>query len=120
MPIRSTMPDVALEDVNKVAESERMNGNSSNGNLIKPMTETKDETIGEKLNKKMAPLVDLPIDGEGAENSGGEPVNVEIEYIESENLKDVEDVENCLQVVMLLLIHRYFPNPSHDIMLIPW
>ncbi|KAI3474871.1 hypothetical protein Pfo_030182 [Paulownia fortunei] len=94
------MSEVALRDVNKIPESERMNGSSSNGNLTKPLIEATDENAEEKQKKKVASLVDLPIEKDGTENSRGEAANLEVEYIESENLKDVEDVENCLKTLL--------------------
>lgn len=103
----SIMSEVALRDVNKIPESERMNGSSSNGNLTKPLI----ENIEEKRKKKMASLVDLPIERDGTENSGVEAANSEVEYIESENLEDVEDVDNCVKVGMFLyLFHNSFAN----------
>ncbi|KAL7100731.1 hypothetical protein ACP275_08G013300 [Erythranthe tilingii] len=94
------MSEVALGDVSKLPESERINGTSDNGNSVKPVTETTEENAGEKLNKKMASMVDPPIDIDGTENSGEAAAILEIEYIESENLKAIEDVENCLKTLL--------------------
>ncbi|KAK6155178.1 hypothetical protein DH2020_009426 [Rehmannia glutinosa] len=94
------MSEVALRDVNKIPECEKMNGSPINGNLIKPLLQSTKEKVDEKQKKTMRSLVDLPIEGDGAENSNGEAPNIEVEYIESENLKDVEDVENCLQTLI--------------------
>ncbi|KAL8475523.1 hypothetical protein ACS0TY_028253 [Phlomoides rotata] len=96
----SIISEVALRDVNKVYEPERMNGNSSNQNPTKPLGEALDENIEEKQKKKMASLVDLPIGCEGTENSGTEAANLEVEYIESENLEDVNDVDDCLKTLL--------------------
>lgn len=103
----SIILEVALRDVNKIYEPERMNGSSSNQNLTKLLKES--ENIEEKENKTMATLVDLSIQSEGTENSGTEAANSEVEYIESENLEDVNDVDDCLKVRMFLF-HKYLAN----------
>lgn len=111
-PIMSIISEVTLRDVNKVYEPEGMNGSSSNQNLTKPLGESLDENIEEKPKKKIASLVDLPIEREGTENSGVEAANSEVEYIESENLEDVNDVDDCLKVAMFLF-HISFANIYH-------
>ncbi|PIN02705.1 hypothetical protein CDL12_24779 [Handroanthus impetiginosus] len=90
------MSEVALRDVIKIPESEMVNGSSSNGSLTKPHVETTDENI-EIQKKKVSSLVDQR---DGTENSGLEGPTPEVEYVESENLKDVEDVECCLKTLL--------------------
>ncbi|KAL0450650.1 UNVERIFIED_CONTAM: hypothetical protein Slati_1621400 [Sesamum latifolium] len=94
------MSEAALRDVNKIPESERLNGSSNNGNLAKPHVESMNENVEEKQKKGISTLVDLPTKRDGTENSGVEVANSEVEYIESENLKDTEDVENCLKTLL--------------------
>ncbi|KAL0331977.1 UNVERIFIED_CONTAM: hypothetical protein Scaly_2099200 [Sesamum calycinum] len=94
------MSEAALRDVNKIPESERMNGGSNNGNIAKLHVESMNENVEEKQKKGIYTLVDLPTERDGTENSGVEVANSEVEYIESENLKDVEDVENCLKTLL--------------------
>lgn len=92
---------MALKFVNKIPESERIDESSSNGNFIKPHFEPADENVENRQNKKMASLVDNPNKRDGYENSGEGVANSEVEYIESEKLEDVEDVENCLKVFLM-------------------
>ncbi|KAL3813783.1 hypothetical protein ACJIZ3_015051 [Penstemon smallii] len=77
-----------------------MNGSISNVNLTKPQAVTVDGNIEDRHKKTMGSLGDPPILGDVSENSVAEAPNSEVEYIESENLKDVEDVENCLQTLL--------------------
>ncbi|KAG8384811.1 hypothetical protein BUALT_Bualt04G0157200 [Buddleja alternifolia] len=100
VPIISVMSENALRDVSKILDSERTNGNSSNGNLLNPQVDTMDERAKEKQKAKMPPVADLCIQGDVTENTGAEVANPEVEYIESQNLKDVEDVENCLKTLL--------------------
>ncbi|XP_075515129.1 uncharacterized protein LOC142549831 [Primulina tabacum] len=94
------MSGMALKDVNKIPESERINESSSNGNFIKPHFELAEENVENRQNKKTASLVDTPTKRDGSENSGEGVANSEVEYIESENLEDVVDVENSLKTLL--------------------
>ncbi|CAA0820205.1 ARM repeat superfamily protein [Striga hermonthica] len=84
------MSEVAVSDVVIIPEPEMPNGSSINGNSTKPILQPPDENIDEKQKKLIAPET---------ENSRGEAPTLEVEYIESENLKDVEDVENCVKTL---------------------
>ncbi|XP_073296113.1 uncharacterized protein [Primulina huaijiensis] len=95
------MSGMALKDVNKIPQSERINESSSNGNFIKPHFELAEENVEHMQNKKTASLVDTPTKRDGSENSGEGVANSEVEYIESENLEDVADVENCLKTLLV-------------------
>lgn len=46
-------------------------------------------------------MVSTTVNGDGTANSGAEIGNAEMEYIESENLSDVEDVDTSVKVSML-------------------
>ncbi|XP_011085815.1 uncharacterized protein LOC105167705 [Sesamum indicum] len=94
------MSDLALRDVSKIPESERTNGSSNNGNLIKPRFESIGAKADEGRKKGMTSLVETPLTTNGTESSGAMLANSEVEYIESENLKDVEDLETCLKTLL--------------------
>ncbi|KAK4426157.1 hypothetical protein Salat_1384200 [Sesamum alatum] len=94
------MSEIALRDVSKIPESERMNGSSSNGNFLKHQFDKIGAKAEEGHKKGMTSLVEAPLTTDGTENSGAMLANLEVEYIESENLKDVEDLENCLKTLL--------------------
>ncbi|XP_051120402.1 uncharacterized protein LOC127244107 [Andrographis paniculata] len=94
------MSDVALRDVSKVPEPERLNGIPNIGNMMKPSAEAINENTGEKQRKTMDSLVDISIEKNGTKDSGPEVANSEVEYIDSKDLKDVEDVEDCLKKLL--------------------
>ncbi|KAL8528240.1 hypothetical protein ACS0TY_005882 [Phlomoides rotata] len=93
------MSEIALRD-NKVHESPKMNGSLSNGNCIKPQVEGMDENTEETQRKGMTSLLVAPIKADETENSESLLANAEIEYTESEDLKDLEDVEDCLKTLL--------------------
>ncbi|KAE8695630.1 UDP-glycosyltransferase 90A1-like isoform X1 [Hibiscus syriacus] len=103
----------ALRDLNTLPAPERKNESSSKGNFNKPCNGNTIENVEEQPRKS---LVSVQTNGGETENvqlkkipasvqiNGGETVNVgvevansEVEYIESENLSDVEDVDTCLK-----------------------
>ncbi|KAL2500037.1 ARM repeat superfamily protein [Abeliophyllum distichum] len=98
------MSETALRDANTIPESERKDGRFGNGNFVKPHVEHKDENIEERQKTKTASLVVTPIKKDGTQNYGVEMGNSEVEYIGSENLNTVEDLENCLKVGMLSVL----------------
>ncbi|GFP99717.1 protein fam179b [Phtheirospermum japonicum] len=91
------MSEVAIRD-NKIPESERTNGNISNGSFIKPQAESMAKNTEESHKKGMVSLVVEPIKADETENPGA--VLAEVEYIESEALKDVEDVDDSLKTLL--------------------
>ncbi|CAI9758608.1 unnamed protein product [Fraxinus pennsylvanica] len=93
------MSEIALRDVNTIPGSER-NGNSGKGNLMKPQVEQMDENIEQSQKTKTASLLVTPIKKDETENNGVEVGNSEVEYIESENLNTIEDVENGLKTLL--------------------
>ncbi|KZV36135.1 hypothetical protein F511_20267 [Dorcoceras hygrometricum] len=95
------MSGMALKDVNKIPETEKINESSNNGNFMKPHLEQVDENVENRENKRIASLLETPNLRDGSENSGEGVANSEVEYIESEKLEDVEDVEDCLKTLLL-------------------
>lgn len=104
------MTDIALRDVNKIPDSEKMNGCSSNGNFTKP--QAVDQNAEEKAKKGITLLVSGPTKPDETENSGEVLANPEVEYIESEDLKDVENMEDCLRVEILsMYLYMFYQYP---------
>ncbi|KAL3526038.1 hypothetical protein ACH5RR_014410 [Cinchona calisaya] len=93
------MSEIALNDLNMLPESKKKNEDATNGNL-KPQTGNIDENLEESRIKSSSPVVENPINVNGAANSVPEVGNSEVEYIESENLKDVEDLELSLKTLL--------------------
>ncbi|XP_073157258.1 uncharacterized protein [Henckelia pumila] len=97
----SIMPEmIALKDVNILPECGRTNESSGNGNLRNPNVDPIEKNGEERQEKKAASVVDTPIKRGEHETCEG-VANSEIEYIESKNLEDVEDVECCLKTLIL-------------------
>ncbi|THG18224.1 hypothetical protein TEA_017168 [Camellia sinensis var. sinensis] len=92
-----SMAETALRDLNTLPISERKNEGSSKGGFTKPHSE---HGLDERNKKNTALLVETPINGDESLISGAEVVNTEVEYIESENLNDVEDVDMSLKTLL--------------------
>lgn len=88
------MSEKALKDLNNIPGSERRNENSSKGNIAKHVVSNTNGNMEEGQKKNT-------VNGCGTVNSGAEIANSEVEYIESENLSDVEDVDTSLKVLVL-------------------
>ncbi|KAF5739630.1 hypothetical protein HS088_TW12G00839 [Tripterygium wilfordii] len=88
----------ALRDLNTVPASEVKNGICSKGSFTKPCSGNANKNIGERQAKNSIPLVSTPSNGDV--NPGVEIGNSEVEYIESENLSDVEDVSASLKTIL--------------------
>lgn len=86
------MSEKALKDLNAIPGSERRNENSSKGNIAKSVVSNTNGNIEEGQKKNS-------VNGGETVNSGAEIANSEVEYIESENLNDVEDVDTSLKVL---------------------
>ncbi|KAI7981225.1 hypothetical protein LOK49_Contig58G00018 [Camellia lanceoleosa] len=95
------MVEIALKDLNTLPISERKNESSTKGGFTKPYSE---HILDERNKKNTAPLVETSINGDESLKSGAEVVNTEVEYIESENLNDVEDVDMSFKEGVHLLI----------------
>ncbi|PKA59138.1 endoribonuclease Dicer [Apostasia shenzhenica] len=90
----------ALRDLNgpAVPELEKKNENSSKGNFIKVTLENNSEILG-KFQNLSSSSVTLQ-NGSGVE-SNGEIGNVEVEYVETENLVDLLLVDETVNVTLL-------------------
>lgn len=92
------MSEKALRDLNMSSESERKNESSCNGNFAKPCVEHITENLEERQTKTPTALVETTTNGDKIVTSEVEVGNSEVEYIESENLSDVEDVDTSIKV----------------------
>ncbi|KAG6519685.1 uncharacterized protein LOC121967814 [Zingiber officinale] len=73
------------------------------GNLTKPFTEKITEN-GSELQKKTPPLFSTPsFNGDVVGSNGSETGNSEVEYIESENLVDLPDLDLCFSTLLARL-----------------
>ncbi|KAE9590421.1 hypothetical protein Lal_00028029 [Lupinus albus] len=96
------MSENALRDFNTIPTTERKSESSSKAYLTKPSADNADENIEEGQNKNNgSALISPPVNGNQTVtiNSCIETGNgiAEVEYIESENLNDLEDVDTCLK-----------------------
>lgn len=97
------MSEKALRDLNTFPGTERKNEDSSKVCLTKPPVDNAVENVEEWQKKKScSSLVSPAVNGNQAvtAGSGAEVGNAEVEYIESENLNDVEDIDNCLKTLL--------------------
>ncbi|KAL7603200.1 hypothetical protein Lser_V15G20641 [Lactuca serriola] len=85
------MSETALRDLNLLPKSERTNESSSKDILTKPYVEPR---------KNIVPLVEPPVKGTEDAHASADVAVAEVEYIESEKLEDLEDVENSLKVLL--------------------
>ena len=91
------MSEIAVRD-NNVPESQKINGGFSNGSMVKSQVEGVSKNNEERQRKGMATVVGTSIKIDETDNSEAAITSIEVEYIESEDLKDVEDVDDCLKV----------------------
>ncbi|TKY56740.1 FAM179B protein [Spatholobus suberectus] len=97
------MSEKALRDLNTILGTERKNEGSSKACLTKPSVDNAGENIEECQKKKNCSSLVSPVaNGNQAvtANSGEEVGNAEVEYIESENLNDLEDIDTCLKTLL--------------------
>ncbi|CAK9157481.1 unnamed protein product [Ilex paraguariensis] len=94
------MSGEALRDLNIPLGSEKKNESSINGSYDKSHAKHTNETLEERQRNESSRLVETPVNGCQKPNSGVEVGNSEVEYIESGNLKDVEDVEQALKALL--------------------
>lgn len=85
------MSENALRDLNSIPGSERRNENSSKASIAKPVVSNTNGNHEEGPKKNS-------VNGSEVVNSGAEVGSSEVEYIDSENLNDVEDVDMILKV----------------------
>lgn len=81
----------AFSDLIMLPESHKKIENSLNGAFHKPQIEHNDGNLKEKT-KLVCPLVETSLNENGAEAA-----SAEVEYIESENLDDVEEPNTSLE-----------------------
>ncbi|GKU96932.1 hypothetical protein SLEP1_g10112 [Rubroshorea leprosula] len=84
----------ALKDLNSLPASESKNDDSSRGCFTKPCNGNMNENVEEKQREKSSPI---HVNGGETVNSGVEVANSEIEFIEYENLSDLEDIDTSLK-----------------------
>uniref|UniRef100_A0A2P2K8R8 TOG domain-containing protein n=1 Tax=Rhizophora mucronata TaxID=61149 RepID=A0A2P2K8R8_RHIMU len=94
------MSDNALRDLNMLPGSERNKERSTMGRFAKICNGNVAENFEEQQRKNSISLVSTPVNGIEAVNSGAEMGNSEVEYIESGNLCDVEDVDNSVKMLL--------------------
>ncbi|KAM1009444.1 hypothetical protein ACFX13_045742 [Malus domestica] len=94
------MSENALRDLNTILGSERKNEDSSKGNITKHVAANANENHDECLKKTTASLGSLSINGEEVASSVPEVGIAEVEYIESENLNDLENVDTSLKILL--------------------
>nr|XP_043616807.1 uncharacterized protein LOC122588702 [Erigeron canadensis] len=95
------MSETALRDLNLLPKPERTKETSSKDVLAKTYVEPTNENVEEKQRKNIGCFVEPPLNGNEVANSGAEVVVVEMEYIESEKLNDLEDVDKSLKVLIV-------------------
>ncbi|KAK4782188.1 hypothetical protein SAY86_016290 [Trapa natans] len=93
------MSEKALREHNVLSESERKNESTNKGSLMNNCTENGTENLQGCQKKSHASLVPSIADGDHPTNGGGEVGTLEIEYIESEDLTDVKDVDAALKSI---------------------
>lgn len=94
------MSGKALRDLNMLPGLERKNENSSKGSLTKPCVENSNENSEEWKRKNSSSLVSTPNNGDETIKPEVEIANTEVEYIESENLNDLDDVDMSLKTLL--------------------
>ncbi|XAR51851.1 hypothetical protein NMG60_11006613 [Bertholletia excelsa] len=92
------MSGTALRDLNTLPASERKNESSTKGSFTKPQIEH--GNLEGKHRENTVALVGTPTNGDESVKSGAEAGNSEVEYIESENLNDVEDVDENIKTLL--------------------
>ncbi|BBH00394.1 ARM repeat superfamily protein, partial [Prunus dulcis] len=96
----TVMSETALRDLNAIPGSEKKNESSSKGSITKPLAGNANENQEECQKKATAALGALSINGAEVANTGVEIGIAEVEYIESENLNDLEDVDTSLKTLV--------------------
>ncbi|KAI3761937.1 hypothetical protein L1987_52360 [Smallanthus sonchifolius] len=94
------MSETALRDLNLLPKSERTTETSSKNILTKPYVEHTGENIRGKQRENIVSLVEPPVNGIEVEHSVSEVVVAEVEYIDSDKLNDVKDVDKSLKVLL--------------------
>jgi hypothetical protein len=96
------MSEQANKDCNMVPSLESKTEISNKGSFAKPGNENSTESLEERERKKVntPPLVGAATNGDAIVSSGSEVGTSEVEYIDSENLNDIDDANITLQSVL--------------------
>ncbi|NP_001353649.1 HEAT repeat-conatining protein isoform X1 [Solanum lycopersicum] len=94
------MSEEAARDLIPLPEAGMNNEIPSNGSVPAIRVESIDKNSKDKERENPALLVGPCLNGDGKVNTGAEVGNSEVEYIESENLNDVEDVDTSLKTLL--------------------
>ncbi|KAK4603713.1 hypothetical protein RGQ29_012290 [Quercus rubra] len=98
--MQEVMSENALRDLNTIPGSEKKNESSSKGSFTKPYIGTATENLEEFQKKNSVSLVSPPMNGNETATTVLETGIPEVEYIESENLNDLEDVDTSLKTLL--------------------
>lgn len=91
----------ALRDLNTLPASERKIDNSGKGSFVKPCLGNANGNTEERRTQVSSPSISVHASGVETDNPRNDVCNMEVEYIESENLSDVEDVDTTLKTLLL-------------------
>ncbi|XP_054800309.1 uncharacterized protein LOC129304611 [Prosopis cineraria] len=95
------MSEKALSDNNTTLETERKEESSSKACLNMASADNVDENNKDlQKEKNCASVVPPPVNGNHSGDSQIEIGNAEVEYIDSENLRDLEDIDSCLKTLL--------------------
>ena len=95
------MSEKALCDNSSTLETERKEGSLGKACCNVASVDNADEIVEVQEKKINCASSALPsVNGDHSGDSPAEMTNAEVEYIDSENLKDLEDVDSCLKVVI--------------------
>ena len=94
------MSEKALRDLSTIPGSERKIESHNKAPLMKPSVNNDGKKIEERQKKtSCGSFVSPTANGNQTVDSGIEIAIAEVEYIESENLNDLEDIDFCLKVL---------------------
>ncbi|OVA18546.1 CLASP N-terminal domain [Macleaya cordata] len=94
------MSGQALRDLNTLPVSERKNESSGKGSLAKPYIVNGNINIDNCQRKNPTFLASTPVNDGNIANTVLDGGALEVEYVESENLNDLEDVNMCLSTLL--------------------
>ncbi|XP_028785040.1 uncharacterized protein LOC114740950 [Neltuma alba] len=95
------MSEKALSDNNTTPESERKKDSSGKACSNVDSVDNADQNIKDLQKKKIcASIVPPSVNGNLSGDSQIEIGNAEVEYIDSENLRDLEDIDSCLKTLL--------------------
>lgn len=97
--MEAVMSANALRDLNTLPASERKIDNSGKGSFVKPCLGNANGNTEERRTQVSSPSISVHASGVETDNPRNDVCNMEVEYIESENLSDVEDVDTTLKVL---------------------